>query len=136
MLYLSEYFETNRDEYYKRLKAITKDNDWERWISFFLVAVIKQSEKNILKVEEVLGLYNNLKETIVEIPSPKYAIKVLDFLFSTPIFESNEFINETDIGKTSAFRILNYLVEDKTLSIKEKTRSSSYHFDDLIKILE
>ena len=35
MFYISEYFETNRDEYYDRLKAITSEKRWEEWIEFF-----------------------------------------------------------------------------------------------------
>ncbi|MCA9376749.1 Fic family protein [Candidatus Nomurabacteria bacterium] len=136
MLYLSEYFETNRDEYYQRLKAITKDNDWESWILFFLVAVIKQSEKNILKVEEVLNLYNSLKEEIVTIPTPKNAIKVLDFLFSMPIFNSPDMTKETGIQRMTALRILKYLEEVKVLSKSDTTKVNSYRFNKLVKILE
>lgn len=136
MLYLSEYFETNRDEYYKYLQGITKNNDWESWIKFFLIAVTEQSKKNIVKVEDVLQLYNDLKETIVNIPSPKNAIKVLDFLFSTPVFDSKDFISETEISKTSAFRILAHLVDAHIISTTGKARNSTYNFDGLIKILE
>ena len=97
MFYLSEYFELYRDEYYKRLQNISKNNDWEGWIKFFLIATEKQSIKNISKVQEILQLYNNLKEKVVNIPTPKNAIKVLDFLFSMPYFDSGDFITSSSI---------------------------------------
>jgi len=136
MLYLSEYFETNREEYYKHLKGITKNNDWESWIEFFLIAVTEQSKKNIVKVEEILKLYNALKEIIVNIPTPKNAIRVLDFLFSMPIFDSPDFTKETSIQRMAGSRILQHLTNEGVLSKNEKPKTNIYKFNALIKILE
>src|SRR5437764_6784489 len=36
LLYLSAYFERNRQEYYDRLRAVSTAGDWETWIRFFL----------------------------------------------------------------------------------------------------
>ena len=43
MLYLSAFFERNRDEYYRRLLAVSRDGQWLEWISFFLRGVAEQS---------------------------------------------------------------------------------------------
>ena len=39
MFYVSEYMESNREEYYSRLKGISRDGDWTGWVEFFLDAV-------------------------------------------------------------------------------------------------
>lgn len=39
MFYMSEYLEANRPEYYDRLLAVSRDNDWTGWCEFFLRAV-------------------------------------------------------------------------------------------------
>lgn len=135
MFYLSEYFELNRDAYYDNLQNISKNNDWESWISFFLVAVEKQSIKNIEKVKEILNLYNELKEKVVDIPTPKNAIKVLDFLFSMPFFDSRDFVKQTGIKKDSMFRILRFLSGKKIISDDKKQRNKAYFFDRLIGII-
>lgn len=135
MFHLSEYFELNRSEYYERLSNISRNNDWESWIEFFLVAVEKQSMKNIEKVKEILNLYNELKGKIVDIPTPKNAIKVLDFLFSMPFFESKDFMKNTKIKKDSAFRILKFLSDEKIITDNKKARNKIYFFNSLIKIL-
>lgn len=136
MFYLSEYFEMNRDEYYESLQNISKNNEWEAWIKFFLIAVEKQSIKNIQKVKQILELYNKLKEKIVDIPTPKNAIKVLDFLFSMPVFDSADFARKTGIKKDSTFRILKYLLDEKIIFDDKKPRDRTYFFRELTKIIE
>ena len=135
MFYLSEYFELHRDEYYDNLQNISKNNDWESWIAFFLKAVEIQSKKNIEKVKRILDLYDNLKSKIVNIPTPKNSIIVLDFLFSMPYFKSNDFKRITKISRDSTFRIIKYLSDNKTISCNDKQRNKTYYFMDLIKII-
>ncbi len=108
-LYLSEYFEKNREKYYDRLSGISQKNDWEDWIVFFLNAVIEQTQENIKKARNIVLLYNQMKQEIIDIPSAKNAIKVLDFLFTYPIFDSGKFIFETKISKAMSFKILLFL---------------------------
>ncbi len=135
MFYLSEYFEKNREEYYENLQGISKNNDWEKWIKFFLVAVEKQSEINTQKVESILNLYNKTKENIIDIPTPKNSIKVLDFIFSMPVFDSGDFAKSTRIKKNASFRILKFLSDEKILSDDKKVKNKTYFFNDLIKII-
>lgn len=48
MFYISAYFEKNRDEYYEKLLAISRDSDWTGWCAFFL----KQSKFRLLKIKQ------------------------------------------------------------------------------------
>src|SRR6185437_11546890 len=45
LLDLSAYIEPRRDEYYRRLLAVTTHGDWTGWLSYFLRAVEVQSEE-------------------------------------------------------------------------------------------
>jgi Fic family protein len=47
--YISSYLERNRSTYYEHLNAISRDGDWNGWISFFLQAMIEQSSENSKK---------------------------------------------------------------------------------------
>lgn len=44
LLYLSNYFETHRDEYYERLQAVRERAEINEWLEFFLRAVKAQAE--------------------------------------------------------------------------------------------
>ena len=133
--YLSEYFETHRQDYYIRLNGISKTDDWESWIDYFLNAVIEQSKINIVKAQNIIMLYNKMKESISSIPGSKYAITVLDFIFSQPIFSSEDFIGVTKINKPSTARILNYLCSQKILRDDGRQRYRTYFFTDLLRII-
>ena len=136
MFYLSEYFDIHREEYYYNLNNISKGNGWESWIAFFLNAMIKQSKKNVEKVLQIKNLNEDMKELVAYMPTPKNAINVLDFLFSNPIFTSDVFINRTEIGKSTSFRIINFLQSETILQTDEKPRNKTYYFSKLLRIIK
>lgn len=115
VLYLSAYFEKYREEYYAKLLDISKNNNWEEWITYFLNAIAIQSKENIKKAKSILQLYETKKNRIVGLTHSQFATKTLDFLFSTPIFKSKDFIKETNIPKASALRIIKLLVDGGVL---------------------
>lgn len=73
MFYLSEFLEKNRDEYYHRLRGISKEGDWDGWIAFFLGAVSEQAKANNKKVKAILDLYDDMKTKIYELTHSQYA---------------------------------------------------------------
>lgn len=138
MLYLSEYFETNRQEYYDRLLAVSQDQDWSGWIKYFLQATIEQTKKNTNKAQEIQNLYDKSKDRIVDITNSKYAIQALDALFDSPIFTTAGFKNKSNIPKASASRILQNLENKEFISILQKSSGRSpnkYVFPELFSIV-
>ena len=63
-LYLSGYLETNRDTYYQYLEDISRKGDWLGWVTFFLNAVVKQSESNLDLVRKIIELYEKKKKEL------------------------------------------------------------------------
>ena len=139
MFYISAYMERNRSQYYERLLAISRDNDWNKWIDFFLQAIIEQSEENSRKAVSILELYKEMKSTVPEMISTKYSIQVVDGLFSKPIFKSTDIIILTGRNKMAARRILNPLIENgilKTVQEAKGRRPAVYAFSRLLEITE
>lgn len=94
MFYLSEYLETNRREYYARLKAISEERDWDGWIEFFLKAVIEQAEFNSRRTLAIRHLYETMKRQIQELTHSQYAPYVLDGIFNDPVFATTTLANQ------------------------------------------
>ncbi len=89
--YLSEFIESNRDEYIDLLNKLGEDKQsWTNWIRFFLLAVEDQATRNTRKATAMLALYESLKTRFIEVTRSQYAIPLLDFIFSTPVFEPNQ----------------------------------------------
>lgn len=140
MFYLSEYLESNRQEYYDRLLAISRDGDWTGWCQFFLQALHRQAAANEEKARKILALYQRKKDWIVDRTKSPQAIRALDFLFRTPIFKSSDFIDQSKIPDATARRILT-LVSGKGGLLKMIQKSSGrrpavYAFSELLNIAE
>jgi Fic family protein len=89
--YLSEYIEAHREEYIDLLNGLGKaPQAWTSWIKFFLIAVDQQARRNARKATAMLHLYEGLKTEFIKVTRSQYAIPLLDFIFSTPIFQPGQ----------------------------------------------
>lgn len=70
--YISAYLEAHRDEYYDRLLAVSRENDWTGWGAFFLTAIIEQARSNSAKARAILDLYQEKKLRIVDLTHSQY----------------------------------------------------------------
>jgi Fic family protein len=139
MFYISSYLERNRDVYYERLLAISRDGDWNGWISFFLEALVMQSEENSRKARAILELYNRMKLQIPEILHSQYSIRAVDAIFTRPIFKSRDFAEISGIPGKTAPRIVQELKDRGLLTVLREGRgqiSAIYMFAELIDITE
>jgi Fic family protein len=136
--YMSAYLEAHRDEYYDRLRRLSRAGDVQGWIGFFLRAVIAQAEEDSQKARRILALYDQMKARIAELTRSQFAIRALDILFDHPIFSTPQFVNRSGVPKGSAVRILSALVNGGILRVIRpglKRRPAIYAFSDLIEIV-
>ena len=136
--YISAYLEANRDVYYQKLNDITKSDDWEGWIIFFLTAVIEQAKANSEQAKAILALYDGMKREVAGITRSQFSIQVLDALFERPVFSTTDFIKRSGIPKASAMRILSELREQKVIGVLREGRGSQptvMQFSELLAIM-
>lgn len=116
MLYISEYFDEFRDDYIGKLLLISQSNEWEGWVSFFLDAVEVQSKRNAEKASQVLKLYAEMKDLVASITNSPYGIKVLDTLFSMPVFRSTDFGKTAGLNPQTTHRIITRFKQEGLLA--------------------
>jgi len=56
LLYLSAYFDSNRDTYYRLLLGVSTRGEWLEWIRFFLSAVISESHDTLTRLRSLQDL--------------------------------------------------------------------------------
>lgn len=137
--YLSEYLESNRDEYYERLLAISSEGDWTSWIAFFLKGIITQAEVNTAKAQSILALHQRKRDWVVDVTHSQYAVRALDWIFQRPIFRTPDFIQSAQIPGPTARTIIRALRENGMLGeiIPAAGRSPAvYVFSELLNIAE
>ncbi len=138
-LYVSEYFEKNRKNYYQKLRRITDNNEWNNWIEYFLFAVIAQAEANTKRAKQVVTLYEELKNIIHQVTKTKASIQIQDFLFSKIMFQTPDFTKASGLSKPHAARVLKRLMQQdivKIISPAKGRRPAIYGFAGLMKIIE
>ena len=139
MFYISAFFEANRDEYYERLLAVSRDGDWTGWCRFFLAAVQAQAEENQQRATQILQLYEQMKREVPDLTRSQYAILALDWIFERPIFRSSDFVGGAGIPEATAKRILSVLRRESVLRdlvLARGRRAAVLCFPSLLNIAE
>ncbi len=138
-LYISGYLEAQRDTYYQCLENITGKGDWLGWVEFFLNAVVKQSENNLILVRKIIELYEQKKREISDLLHTDQAIYILDMLFDTPVFRANELHQRLNIQRQRAAQYIRTLKDAHIIIELRPSRgrtSALLSFEDLWKITD
>lgn len=137
--YLSEYLEENRDEYYDRMLAVSRDDDWTSWVAFFLEGIIAQADINTRKAQAILALHQEKRDWVVEVTHSQYAVRALDWIFQRPIFQTPDFIRSVQIPGPTARTIIRALRDNGMLQevIPAAGRAPAiFMFSELLNIAE
>jgi Fic family protein len=118
MFYLSVYLEAHREEYIEHLRELGQPRSWNRWIAFFLHALVEQAHANAAKARDIMSLYEMLKHQVIELTRSQYAVLLLDRLFEEPIFQSTHLAeHESMPSKPMVMTLLKTLREAGILKV-------------------
>ncbi|MEM1002241.1 MAG: Fic family protein [Bacteroidota bacterium] len=136
LLYVSEYFENKRDEYYGFLRLVDDENDWESWIRYFLKSIKVQAEDTQSKVKDMLDLYKHTKDQL-SVFNSQYGIELLDIIFETPVVSFTLIKKQIKTNSyQTIYNLLHKFERDKILKeITGKERNKVYVFEDLMQVL-
>jgi len=87
-LYISDFFEKHRTEYYDALSRVRVTNDIEHWVRFFLTGVFETAKNARETLEKIIDLrkkYETLIEKGMGIKRQKLGKELLRLLFSQPV---------------------------------------------------
>lgn len=139
LIYMSGYFEADRNAYYDGLLSVSRDRDWTGWCRYFLEAVRTQAEANHTVVLAILELYSRLKRETVDWTRSQYAVHALDWMFGRPIFRSTDFVAHAGIPVPTAKRLLAVFRENGLFSVLIEgrgRRNSVFAMKELLNLAE
>jgi Fic family protein len=84
-LYMSPFFEANKDTYMERLLRLSTDGDWEGWASFCLHGVIEQAVDTQRRCDKLLALHAEYRRRAQGIVGRPRLLRIVDALFETPV---------------------------------------------------
>ncbi|HEY4786371.1 MAG TPA: Fic family protein [Bacteroidales bacterium] len=136
ILYLSDFFEKNRNLYYDNLTVVREKNDLNQWYKFFLVGVIETARKGITTFDNILQLQKNVEVNLQGLGSRvANAKKVVDSLYKRPVINAEKVHELADISMPSSYKLISDL--EKMDILKEVTggqRRRMYVFDNYLKL--
>src|SRR6056297_446678 len=84
-LYMSDYFDRNKDEYIDAMFAVSTDGDWDRWIGFCLRGAVEQAADTAARCKELIDLNRSFHDRVVELGSSPRLPAIVDSLFLSPV---------------------------------------------------
>jgi Fic family protein len=138
LLYLSNFIEINRQEYYDRLLAVSQKGDWEAWLLFFLDGVRSQAEdasQRIASLEKLRAMYRKQFE---KDRSRKTLEILVDYFIGSPITSISQAQESLNIGSFNMIQRNIEKLEERGI-VREVTgnkRNRIYHAGEILKILE
>ena len=137
LLYMSQYFEDNKDEYVDLMLHVSQKSEWIPWIRFFLDGVINSCDNTIDTIRRVQNLREEYIKRCQQARSSALLIKIVDMLFERIVITIPMIRDETGISYTAAKnnveRLEEYGVPAKSPSI---ARPKFFFATELMKIFE
>ena len=96
-LYLSKYIIANKSKYYKNMRRVTENNEWEPWLLYMLDMIettAKNGRERIRQIEKLMVEAG--KEIQKELPKV-YSKDLLEILFRLP-YTKRQFLHNAGLG--------------------------------------
>ena len=119
LLYLSAYFERDRQRYYDELFNVSDTGDWERWVRYFLEGVRRETEDTLERIRRIRKLQEGLRDLLHSRNESASVLRLLEELFVHPMITvsgASEFLGISDPGTR---RVLNRLIDAGIVTVIE-----------------
>lgn len=137
LLYLSAFFERYRDEYYRRLLAVSRDGDWVGWLEYFLRGVSSQSRSAVAHAAKILDLHQAYRDRLQATRVPGSTLAMLDWLFANPFVTAKSIAQACRTGvPTAQNNIDRFRGEGILTEITGKKRGRIYCAEELLRTLD
>ncbi len=138
-LYLSDFFERNRQLYYDNLSVARTKNNLAQWVKFFLVGVIETAGKSTKTFDAIIKLKSTIENRKISTLGKRVplALKMLNYLYTKPVVIVNDVIEALEISKPTANAIVKDFVKLKIL--KEQTgfkRNRVFVFEEYLDLFK
>lgn len=136
LLYLSAYFERNRDAYYDHLYNVSATGDWGPWLRFFLEGVADQAQDALIRSRRVRRLQEQYRRLLQQERESANAFRLLDDLFTNPFMTAPLAARLLGITPAGARGILDRLAEIGVIDYVSGAWPRLYVARELLTVIE
>ncbi|HAS05142.1 MAG TPA: cell filamentation protein Fic [Dehalococcoidia bacterium] len=137
LLYLSDFFEKNKNLYYDKLELVRIKNDMAQWLKFFLTGVIQTAENGIETLHKITDLKNSIEQDKILAMGKraKQAGILLRALFSKPVITVKDVQQITGLSvKASNDLTQTFLSVGILTEMTGDKRNRIFNFEDYLKL--
>lgn len=84
LLYISPYFERNRDAYVDLMLGVSQTGAWTEWTNYFLRGIAEQARDATRRARKLLDLWSRYRDRLQAARSSALLLRLVDHLFQTP----------------------------------------------------
>ncbi len=136
LLYLSEFIERYRDDYYRLLLSVSQKGSWREWLEFFLRGVTVQANSASEQANRLISLNQAYREKLGTKRVPEAALRLVDHIFANPLVIPAKLANEWGLSFPTIMKGIDRLL---ALGILEETthkqRNRVYRASELVTML-
>ena len=136
LLYLSAYFERDRDRYYDQLLNVSATGAWEAWLDYFLTGVAEQAHDALLRIRGVRQLLDRSRRLLQERRESGNALRLLDELFARAYMTAPMAASLLNVTSAGARQILVRLAAAGVIEEIEGTWPKLYLARELFEVIE
>ena len=136
LLYMSAYFERDKQRYYDELLNVSHTDDWGRWLSYFLKGVYLESNDALARIRRVRDLESEWRAILLRRRESANGLRVLDELLANPVTTVPQVREFLGVSNPGAHQILRRLVDAGIVRRIESTWPNLYVADRVIHEIE
>jgi Fic family protein len=136
VLYLSRYIIRNKQAYYRRLRAVTEEWDWEGWLLFMLAAVEETACWTTSRIHAIRELLDATTERCrQELPARVYSRELIELIFVQPYIKIGILAGAGIAERKTASEYLRELERIGVLASEKHGREMLYRNPALLEVL-
>lgn len=135
VLYLSRYVIENKDEYYRLLRAVTEDGNWEAWLLYMLEAVDTTAKDTIKLIDNITELMNACGEHVQREAPKIYSKDLIEVIFREPYCKIGWLVENNIAKRQTASTYLGTLVDLGVLESRKIGREKYFINTKLMELL-
>ena len=136
LLYLSAYFERDRQRYYDELFNVSASGDWERWLEYFLTGVRTESLDVVARIRKLRDLREVYRAELLGRRAAASESLLVDELFVNPFITAPRASEILDMTPAGARRVLGRLESSGIVRIASNRRPQMYVAEEILEILD
>jgi Fic family protein len=134
LIYLSDYLDRNRDEYFERLKRVSCYGEWELWITFFLRAVEETARDGVRRIQAITGLREKYRELVLSHSRSQAPLAAVDAVMERVMVSVNDIEEMAHCSYPTAKKALDTLAGLRIVHVAEGIYPARWVAEELMDV--